>query len=154
MSYYIYFRMSHIAVYIHLVWGTKNHNPLLPKPQRYVLFKQIRIIAKAKNIYIMEINGHVDHVHVLISLKADQTISNIARDLKGGSSFWANNIEENLFNHKLVWAPRYYAASISKSGVPNVRRYIQNQESHHMQGSFRKECEHFIKRFGFKEVLE
>ena len=146
--------MSYLAVYVHLVWGSNKHDPILQRPQRYELFKQIREIAKSKNIFIMEINGHVDHVHVLISLKADQKLSYIARDLKGGSSHWANNISPTLFNKKLAWASRYYAASVSESGVQNVRKYIQNQEAHHSKISFRQECEKFIARFGFTEILE
>ena len=48
----------------------------------------------------------------------------------------------------------YYAASVSQSGLPAVQSYTQNQEVHHSKFSFRQECEKFIARFGFKEILE
>lgn len=146
--------MSHISLYVHLVWGTRNREPLLTKPARQNLFNHIRENAKAKNIFIDHINGHIDHVHCLVSLNADQSIAEVAKLLKGESSYWANNKSGNLFKHKIYWSQEYYAASIGLSGVDSVRKYIQNQEEHHRHKTFTEECADFMRVYGWQKYLD
>jgi len=137
-----------------MVWATKQRLPLLKKPQRYAIIKAIRKIGKEKGIRIVEINGHLDHLHALISLTNKQSMSEVAQAIKGGSSYWANNVDENMFKSKLSWAKGYYATSVSKSKVPEVQRYIQLQEQHHAKKSFKDECDEFLNRYGFEELYE
>nr|WP_246151237.1 transposase [Adhaeribacter aerolatus] len=54
------------------------------------MFRQIQENAKEKGIYIDFINGHIDHVHCLISLGISQNIATIMQQIKGESSFWIN----------------------------------------------------------------
>ena len=68
--------MGYTKIWVHLVWATKKREPLLDKTVRLKLFSHIRENALAKNIHIDFINGHIDHVHILISLNTDQTIAN------------------------------------------------------------------------------
>jgi len=87
-----------------MVWATKQRLPLLKKPQRYAIIKAIRKIGKEKGIRIVEINGHLDHLHALISLTNKQSMSEVAQAIKGGSSYWAtdlkNYMNESLFKAK------------------------------------------------------
>lgn len=140
--------MSYIKIMVHSVWGTKNRKPLLVKEKRLELFNHIQHNARTKSIFIDTINGHVDHVHCLISLGADQNISKVMQFIKGEASFWAN--QENIFAQKLEWAEDYFAASVSESAMNKVREYIQNQENHHREISFVQEYEKFIKSYGFQ----
>ncbi len=71
--------MAFIKVWLHVVWSTKNRISLLDKSIRKTVFDHIKKNAKDKNIYIDFINGYTDHVHCLISLKADQTIAKIMK---------------------------------------------------------------------------
>lgn len=132
---------------IHVVWGTKHREPVLVDEKRKLLFDHILTNAKTKGVYIDTIGGYIDHVHCLISLGGDQTISKVVQLIKGESSFWANR--ENLITPKLVWAEDYFAASVSESAIQNVRSYIQNQEDHHRKISFTEEYEKFIRSYGF-----
>ena len=84
-------------MWIHLVWATKKREPLLDKTLRLKLFSHIRENALAKNIHIDFINGYIDHIHILVSLNADQTIANIVQLIKGESSYWIN---KNKLTHK------------------------------------------------------
>lgn len=54
--------------------------------------------------------------------------------IKGEAAHWAN--KEKLFNQRFVWAEDYYAVSLSKTAVGNVRNYIRNQEEHHKKKNF------------------
>ena len=132
---------------IHLVWGTKDREPVLIGEKRKILFDHILANAKEKKIHIDTLGGYTDHVHCLLSLGGDQTISKVAQLIKGESSFWAN--QENLILPKLIWAEDYFAASVSESAVQKVRDYINNQEEHHKKITFAEEYEKFLKGYGF-----
>ncbi len=145
--------MAHTNIWVHLVWGTKRREPLLEKSVRFEIFEHIRETARKKDIHVDFINGYVDHVHCLISMKAKQNIADIAQQLKGESSHWVNN-EAKLLKHKLKWCEDYYAVSIGISGLDAVREYIKNQEDHHSRKSFVEECEEFMRVYGFEHLLE
>ena len=86
-----------------------------------------------------------DHIHVLISLGAEQTISKVAMLLKGESSHWIN--KNDLMKMKFEWQDEYLAISISESNVETLRRYILKQEEHHRKKSFAEEYDEFIKKY-------
>ncbi len=140
--------MSYIRIWIHLVFSTKNRDKIITPGLKAKLLKHIKENAKKKNIYIDFINCVSDHVHVLLSLGADQTISKIVHLIKGESSHWVN--KENLTAKKFEWQEEYFAASISESQVNTIRDYIKNQEEHHKKKSFNDEYELFLRKYGFE----
>ena len=144
--------MAYTKVWVHLVWSTKKREPLLTKEVRQILFAHIRENAKTKNIYIDFINGHIDHVHCLISLKPDQSIAQVVQLIKGESAFWIN--KQGITSKKLTWQSEYFAVSVSESGLSSVREYIKNQEIHHAKQSFTAEYEEFLEKFGFDKFKD
>ena len=135
--------MSYIDLWIHVVWGTKNRQPLLTKDVRPQILEHIRQNARLKDIYLDTIGGYVDHVHVLISVRAEQSVARIVQLLKGESSYWVNKLD--LKASKFEWADEYYAASVSRSNIDAIRNYIRKQEDHHGKKSFAQEYEDFMK---------
>jgi len=142
--------MSYLKIWIHLVWTTKNRQPLLTKKIRKPVFKHIRENANKKGIYIDFINGYKEHVHCLISLGSEQNIDKVLMLLKGESSHWIN--KQKLCRQKFEWQSGYYAVSVSESVLDRVRAYIKNQELHHKKSSFNDEHLDFIEKYKF-EVL-
>jgi putative transposase len=126
--------MGYLKIWVHLVWTTKNRERILIKEIRQDIFNHIKENAKNKGIYIDFINGHLEHVHCLISLGSGQNIDKILMLLKGESSFWIN--KNKLFRKKFEWQDEYFAVSVSESAVNRVRDYIKNQETHHKKKSF------------------
>ncbi len=74
--------MPFIKIWIHLVWATKKRARLLTKDMRQQVFKHIRDYGLSKGIHVGFVNGHIDHVHCLILLNADQTIANMLQLLR------------------------------------------------------------------------
>ena len=140
--------MPYIKIWIHLVWATKNRAKVLKKEIRQTVFEHLKENAKVKNIHIDHINGHLDHVHCLVSMNADQNIATISQLLKGESSFWIN--KEKLCKSKFAWQSEYFAVSIGHSQVETVREYIRNQEEHHKKHTFQEEYKQFIEKYGFQ----
>lgn len=138
--------MSHVKIWIHAVWGTKNHGRVLNKEVRRQLFEHIRENAREKQIYIDFINGDMEHIHCLLALNADMTIAKVIQLIKGEAAFWAN--KNALLKTKLEWADEYFAVSVSESMLDKVCDYIKNQEEHHAKMTFKDEYEKFIKKVG------
>ena len=139
--------MPFIKIWIHFVWSTKNRAPIMTADVRPKIFAHIKENGLLKNIHVDFVNGHIDHVHCLVSLKSTQTIATVAQQLKGESASWINKY--NLCNKKLEWQDDYFAVSVSESGVDKVREYIKNQEEHHKKKTFAEEYDEFMKKYGF-----
>jgi REP element-mobilizing transposase RayT len=82
--------MPYVKVWVHFVWTTKNRVPLLRDEIRQTVFQHILENAREKGIYIDHLNGYTQHAHLLTSLGTDQTLSGIAKLVKGESSHWIN----------------------------------------------------------------
>lgn len=138
--------MSYTKAWIHYVWSTKNHTPLLTKEIRKVIFPHILENAREKDIWIDTVNGHKEHVHCLVSLGKKQTIAKVAQMIKGESAFWLN--KQKLGANKFFWQDDYFAVSICES--ERVRKYIINQEEHHKKKTYNDEVNEFMQKYGFK----
>ncbi len=134
--------MAFLKVWVHMVLATKSRAPFLKDAVRPSVFDHIREHARDKHIFVSSIGGGAEHIHLLISLGAKESIAEIAGLLKGESSFWIN--QQKLVRGKFEWQDDYYAASVGDSELSGVRRYIQNQDEHHRKISFSEECQNFI----------
>lgn len=67
--------MPFIKVWVHLIWSTKNRNKIITPDLKYKLYDHIKDNARKKGIYLDFINGVDDHIHLLISIKAEQSLS-------------------------------------------------------------------------------
>lgn len=86
-----------------------------------------------------------DHVHVLIGMRPTQTVSDLMKDIKSGSSKWIN--ESKLVKGKFEWQEGYGAFSYSSSQIDDVVKYIENQGEHHRKRTFREEYVDFLQKF-------
>lgn len=91
------------------------------------------------------INGMPDHVHMLIGLRATQSMAELMQDVKAGSSKWIN--DNKYCNGRFEWQSGYGAFSYSKSQLPNVIKYIENQKVHHRMQTFLEEYKLFLEKF-------
>lgn len=144
--------MSFVKIWVHLVFSTKKRQPFLKKEIRTKIIKHIIENCKEKGIFLQAINGYDDHLHCLISLGKDQSISKISQLIKGESSFWLNN--QKLLLDKFQWQDDYFAVSVSQSQLSTVVNYIKNQEEKHSKKSFLEEVDEFVKIYGFEKMKD
>jgi putative transposase len=145
--------MSWIRIWIHLVFSTKDGFPFLNTLEmREIVFKHIKQNTGSKDIWLDNIGGHNNHVHCLVSLGSEQSISKIAQLIKGESSFWIN--KNKLTKSKFIWQDDYWAVSVSESHLDSVRKYIHSQEEHHKLKSFTEEVDEFMKKYGWQFIKE
>jgi REP element-mobilizing transposase RayT len=85
----------------------------------------------------MEVDGYIDHVHILCRLSKNVTIPKLLEKIKGTSSKWIKTKFPELKD--FYWQDGYGAFSVSANEVANVITYIQNQTIHHQSKSFQEE---------------
>ena len=141
--------MAFVKVWIHAVWGTKNREPVLENGILESVCDHIKENGKLKGIFIESINGYSDHLHCLMLLNADTSISKQMQLIKGESSFWIN--KNKIIKGKFEWADEYFASSVSEDKLDIARAYILNQQEHHKKVTFKDEYEKFLKHFGFDQ---
>src|ERR1700744_3287 len=118
---------SYSALWVHLIWTTKNREPIITPTLKFELYQVINQIATDHEIYLDCINGTEDHVHLLIRLRTDQTVADIVKTIKGGS--W-EHFKEQPENY-IKWQDGFGAFTVSAYNLKKVRNYIYNQEKHH-----------------------
>ena len=141
--------MAFVKIWIHAVWGTKNREPVLEKGILESVCDHIKENGKLKGIFIECINGYSDHLHCLMLLNADTSISKQMQLIKGESSFWIN--KNKIVKGRFEWADEYFASSVSDDKLDTARLYILNQQEHHKKVTFKHEYEKFLKHFGFDQ---
>ncbi len=134
--------MPHLRIWIHAVWGTKEHRPYLQPDLKKQVIEHIFENARARKLHLIRVNGHVDHLHCLLSLNADLSIAKTMQLVKGESAFWANKVR--IIAPKFEWAEEYFASSVSESMIDRVISYIDNQEEHHRKVTFKDEYAKFL----------
>ena len=138
--------MAHTFTHLltHIIFSTKDRQPLLDADLKARLFPYLGGIIRAHDGKALIINGPTDHVHILASLAAKHSLSDLMRELKADSTGW---IHKNVSNQKsFAWQIGYGAFSVSHSNSAEVENYIVNQEEHHRRISFQGEFVAFLKK--------
>ena len=136
---------TYSQIYIQIVFAVKGREHLIRKENREELHKFITGIVSNREQKLLAIFAMPDHVHILIGIKPNMTISDLVRDIKAGSSKFIN--DNKWINGKFNWQEGYGAFSYSKSQLDNVIKYILNQESHHKKQTFKEEYHSFLEKF-------
>jgi REP element-mobilizing transposase RayT len=128
----------------HLVFSTKHRLPLIRKDFQPTLYEYIGGIIRGEGGILLEAGGAQDHIHLLSKFKPSTSVSEMLNRIKAKSSKWLN--EEKVEPHTFAWQQGYAAFSVSESKTPAVRRYIQNQETHHQRQSYQDEVRALLKK--------
>ena len=79
---------------------------------------------------IHELNIQQDHVHMLVQIRANVSISRVVQSFKGGSSKIVRkefpDLKEFLWGTSF-WADGYFAETIGQINEERIREYIKNQ---------------------------
>ncbi|WP_310377710.1 IS200/IS605 family transposase [Flavobacterium sp.] len=136
---------TYSQVYIQIVFAVKGRQNLIAKENREELHKFITGIITNREQKLIAIFAMPDHVHILIGMKPNISISDLVRDIKAGSSKFIN--DSKWINGKFNWQEGFGAFSYSKSSIDNVVKYILTQEEHHNKKTFKEEYLYFLKKF-------
>ena len=133
------------AVYIHLVFSTKERRPFLREQAlRESLHAYLGSVSKQLECPPLLVGGVEDHVHILLSLPATMTVAKALQLIKGGSSKW---VHDTFPQHRLfAWQEKYGAFSVSASQLDKIIDYIKTQPEHHRKMTFKEEFVALLKK--------
>ncbi|MCA1636200.1 MAG: IS200/IS605 family transposase [Acidobacteria bacterium] len=129
----------------HIIFSTKDRTPFIKPELKDELHAYMGgIIRELKGTAVL-INGTADHVHSLVYLPPNFSLSDALRVLKTNSSRWAH--EEKRIA-RFGWQSGYGAFSVSQSNAKTVGAYIAHQEEHHRKVTFKEEFKAFLEKNG------
>jgi len=135
-------------LHIHLIFSTKNREPVLRDTVRDSLHRYMAAVLQNLECPPVLINSVADHVHILFELGRTVAVSDAVEQVKKTSSKWikTQGAEFSLF----AWQAGYGAFAVSESNVAAVREYIAGQPAHHRKKSFQEEYRAFLERHRVK----
>ncbi|HSI71608.1 MAG TPA: transposase [Fimbriimonas sp.] len=137
--------LSLSAVYLHLVFSTKERVPSIPDEHIQDLHGYLGGIARGLKCQPLGIGGVADHVHVLAKLDRSVAIADLVRDLKSHSTPWMKQ-RVAAFS----WQIGYGVFSFSERELPAVQRYVRGQAEHHKTVSFQDELRALLADHGLE----
>lgn len=131
-------------VLVHILFSTKNREPLLTTPElRGAMNAYMVGVLGKQGCPSLIVNCVADHMHVLCALSRTLSIADLLEEMKKSTSRWAKTHDPSL--HAFRWQAGYGSFSVSESNAPQVKRYIERQEEHHRKVSFQDEYRQFLK---------
>jgi putative transposase len=128
---------SFARISIHVVFSTKNREPLILPDREDRLYGVIGGILRADKCVLLCAGGVEDHVHLLVSMARDLSASDAVRNIKTGSCKW---VHENIAGAAdFEWQRGYAAFSVSRSNEDAVRTYFRGQKEHHRKQNYQDE---------------
>lgn len=104
---------SFYKVWLHVIFSTKNRQPLIFADLEKQLYDFITFGLKELGCPVSLINGMPDHIHLLFLQNPDKSIAGTIKQIKGFSSHWIN--QERFVSVPFAWQTGYAAFSVSES---------------------------------------
>lgn len=123
-------RNVYAEINLHITWHTKDNAQVLTDQVENRLHHYLKHrILQTPGVFVHEIGGTANHVHIAVSVPPTVPISNWIGELKGASS---HHINHEICNRKiLAWQDGYGIVSFGTKDIPWVADYIRNQKDHH-----------------------
>ncbi len=121
-------------VILHIVFSTKYRKDLIPSHMLAPLHGYIASPLSNHKAEAFRVGGTENHIHIACSLPRTIPIADLVRDLKRPSSkFMKEEVPQ------FQWQDGYGAFSISPSHRTALLHYIDTQEEHHSERSYKDE---------------
>ena len=130
-EYYIN-RHSCFLLQYHIVLVTKYRHPVLTGDVKTAVYERINYVAESRGFNILELNGKLDHIHLLIEANPQTSPSELVNVIKTQTSRKARKLYGDTLLKKYYWKPyfwsdSYFIATVSENTLDVVKNYIKNQ---------------------------
>ena len=120
------------SIQYHIVWCVKYRHKVLTSKIEKRLYEILYKIAEDNSFQILECNGDLDHIHLLINCSPQHYIPDMIKALKGVSARllmkeYGEELKKKLWGGHL-WNPSYFIATVSEHTEEQIQKYIQNQK--------------------------
>ena len=127
--------------YYHLVWATKNREPLIQPKYESLLYGYIVNKGAEMDVQTYAIGGCADHIHLIVSIPPKHAVAYVVKNLKGASSHYVNHVlcPENI---KFTWQNGYGCLTLGEKQRPKAEEYVLKQKQHHKESTTNSWLEH------------
>ena len=133
-------------ILVHTVFSTKERRPYLRDPAlREEMHRYLGGILAKLDCQPIVVGGVEDHVHLLCALSRTCQAADMIKEVKRGSSLWIKTKGDAL--RDFSWQNGYGVFSIGASQIPEVKRYILDQDEHHRRITYQDEFRTLLKRY-------
>lgn len=119
-------------MHAHLVFVTKYRHEVFADRHLWRMEEVMRAVCADFESELVEFNGEVDHVHLLVDFPPKVAVSKLVNSLKGVSSRRLRQefpeLERHYWRAKRLWSGSYFAGSVGGAPISVLRRYIQDQK--------------------------
>ena len=136
---------TYLSLHYHIVFSTKDRLPSISSEWRSRLHQYIGGVVKGLGGVPQAVGGVADHVHLLVGLKATHCLADFMRELKKQASVW---VHTEIGSPRFAWQEGHAAFTMSPNSRTGVSGYIEHQEEHRRQKSFREELIEMLQRAG------
>jgi REP element-mobilizing transposase RayT len=135
---------SFAKIYVHLIFSTKNREPVLHDSVRDSLHRYQATVLQNLGCPPVLINSGADHVHILFELSRTVAVREVVEEVKTSSSKWIKTQGKEFAG--FAWQAGYGAFGVSESNRLAVEKYIAGQKEHHRKKSFQEEYRAFLEK--------
>jgi REP element-mobilizing transposase RayT len=111
---------TYTQIYIHVVFAVEGRQNLIKPEHNDELQKYITGIISAHKQKLIAINNMPDHLHLLVGLRPDSSLSDLVRDVKANSSKFIS--EKHWVAGRFSWQEGFGAFSYSRSQLQIVSK--------------------------------
>lgn len=124
--------MPYWQLYYHLIWATKDREPLITAALEPELFKYLRGKGLELGGMVHAVGGVEDHEHLVVSIPPRMAVGDYVGKLKGASSHWVTHMSG--YREPFAWQEGYGILSFSKRSLSQVVQYVFSQRERHRSG--------------------
>ncbi|WP_341730804.1 IS200/IS605 family transposase [Microcoleus sp. EPA2] len=136
--------MAMWRLYYHLVWATKERQPLIHPQRETELYNYIIGKADTLNCIVHAIGGTENHIHLIVSIPPTQSIAEFVKNIKGSSSHYLNQTLQNP--NRFGWQEGYGVFSLGQTQIEQAVAYVINQKQHHLRNTVNSHLEQITDR--------
>lgn len=122
-------------MHVHLVFVTKYRRRVFDKGAIDRLKELFDKICGDFEAELIEMDGEIDHVHLLVNYPPKVAVSALVNSLKGASSRVLRkerpDIAARYYYKGGLWSPSYFASSCGGAPIEIIRQYIEQQQTPH-----------------------
>ncbi len=140
-NYSLNLSMSFTQLNYHIIFSTKNRvKSIAPQVERRI-YTLLYVLSLDKKAVVHRIGGYEDHVHMLVSLPSDISLSEYIKYIKQNSS---RIIGGEICIGWTGWEEGYGAFTLRNSDIDTVKEYIVRQKEHHRHVPFIEEYRNWL----------
>ena len=128
-----YYKQGHCIYYAryHIIISTKYRRKIFQPGIKEYLIELLKCISRYyPEIKLIEVNGEVDHLHLLVSISPKMAVSSVVNIIKSNTDREMrkkfNFLDKVYWGNNGIWSTGYFVSTIGMN-EEIVRKYIERQ---------------------------